>query len=480
MSVLRKARWGTTADALRAGLISREGIVCGETLYLRRPVSLSASEHVCVVAPPGAGKGATGVIPTGLQCPLRSLVIVDPKSEIETKTRSVREQCSTVLRFDPAPEEHELAELVRYNPLDFIRSTHAFTDASELAMAIVGHGPAEAEFWYTSARSLCTGLILFLLERCAVKGLHPTLSMLPRLLMDPKRTREELFRAMSRSKNESAAEVGAGMLNVQVNAAEQATGTIETLLSALEVFRDPLVAHAFSASDFKPQDLQYSYRPITLYIRVAPLDMRRYAPAIRVLLTSIGSALLRRLDVGDDGQESRRRQLTWVVDEAYMFGRWEFLLNAMPVCRGYKQNFYLIYQTVERIHATYGSLEILSMCAAVLFLSVNSKMATDYITDRLGKAEKAQKTVTRNAGSTSTSTTMIQRDLITPAQVGLLPVLRPHALLSPRGITLMVTSSGRPYLLRQRPYWLDRAFRRLLGMPTGIPRLISWVRRFLS
>ena len=170
------ARWATTRDLRRGGLLGKEGVFLGRwrNSYLRH----NGPEHVMAFAPTRSGKGVGLVVPTLLSW-TGSAVVHDIKGENWELTSGWRSGFSTCIRFDPTDRRSPC-----YNPLMAVRrGEHEVRDVQNIADILVDpEGSLERRnHWEKTGHALLVGVILHVLYAEEDK----TLSGCARFLSDP-------------------------------------------------------------------------------------------------------------------------------------------------------------------------------------------------------------------------------------------------------------------------------------------------------
>ena len=179
------ARWATSRDVRRAGLLPQRTVVRRLGRYLLRIRSQTHSAgiylarwegssrirflrdtgpgHVLVFAPTRSGKGAGVVVPTLLTWP-HSALIHDLKGENWALTAGWRKQMGHVcLKFDPTDTT---GTSVKYNPLEQVRlrTEHEAEDVQNIVHMIVDpDGRGLNDHWVKTGAALLTGTILHVL-----------------------------------------------------------------------------------------------------------------------------------------------------------------------------------------------------------------------------------------------------------------------------------------------------------------------------
>ncbi len=462
------SRWATTAEIERAGLLRDAGVVLcqtGEANYktslgpdgrtvtrLRRKGRLirhDGPEHVFCFAPTRSGKGVGLVVPTLLSWP-HSVLVYDIKKENWARTAGWRRQFSRVWRFEPtAPDS------LRFNPLMEVRKgLSEVKDTQNVADILVDPGGEKEsrDHWQMTAHSLLTGAMLHVLYAEADK----TLAGVAAFLADPARQQFETLERMLSTEHlptgahPVVAQAAREMLN---KSAPELSGVFSTALACLGLYRDPVVARATSASDFRIADLMHADVPVSLYLVVPPSDLVRTRPIVRLMLNQIGRRLTESMHVEES--TPYRHRLLLLLDEFPSLGRLDFFETALAFLAGYGLKAFLIAQSLNQLEKAYGPHNsILDNCHVRLTYAANDDKTARRISDLLGQStqKKMQKSFSGGGLFLTHRTESEQeyaRPLLTPAEV---------TQLSPDDGLLLV-GGLLPYRARKVRYFLDPRFR---------------------
>ena len=403
------ARWANRADLEAATLLPRartvmdwfngtphpsaDGVYVGGWMdrkgtlhYLRH----SGPEHVLTYAPTRSGKGVGLVIPTLLSWP-HSALIADLKGELWELTAGWRQQHAhnKVLRFEPAAAQGS----VRWNPLDEVRlgTEQEVADVQNLATILVDpDGRGLESHWQKTSQALLVGVMLHALYQARNDGTTTSLPVVDRMLADPQRPIAELWKEMTtygHVNGQVHPVVGAAARDMLDRPEEEAGSVLSSAKSYLALYRDPLVAHNVSASEFKIRDLMHHASPVSLYLVTKPNDKARLRPLIRVfvamalrLLTDTIAfhreplppsgliGLLARLGVRSAQppvtiKAASRHRLLGMLDEFPSLGKLEIFQESLAFMAGYGLKFYLICQDLNQLRSRetgYGADEAIS------------------------------------------------------------------------------------------------------------------------
>ncbi len=440
------ARWASARDVSKAGLLVEDGVFLGrwKKAYLRH----DGPEHVMAFAPTRSGKGVGLVVPTLLGW-TGSAVIHDIKGENWDLTSGWRSRFSHCLRFEPTH-----ADSVRFNPLSEVRrGDNEVRDVQNIADILVDpEGSLERRnHWEKTGHALLVGVILHVLYAEEDK----TLAGCARFLSDPERSFEATLSAMMNSPHLGSAvhpvvaQAARELLNKSEN---ERSGVLSTAMSFLGLYRDPVIARATSASDWRIADLIEGKHPCSLYLVIPPSDISRTKPLVRLILNQIGRRLTEELP----RKGERRHKVLMMLDEFPALGRLDFFESALAFMAGYGMRAYLIAQSLNQIEKAYGpNNAILDNCHVRIAFATNDERTAKRISDALGTTtqQRAQRNYAGHRLAPWLSHVMVsaqetQRPLLTPGEVMQLP---PDE-------ELVMVSGARPLKAKKLRYFEDRNF----------------------
>jgi len=465
------ARWANRADLEAATLLPRartffdwfngtphqpaDGVYVGGWLdrkgnlhYLRH----SGPEHVLTYAPTRSGKGVGLVIPTLLSWP-HSALIADLKGELWELTAGWRQQHAKnkVLRFEPAAAQGT----VRWNPLDEVRlgTEHEVADVQNLATILVDpDGRGLESHWQKTSQALLVGVMLHALYQARNEGTTTSLPAVDRMLADPQRPIADLWKEMTtygHVNGQVHPVVGAAARDMLDRPEEEAGSVLSSAKSYLALYRDPLVAHNVSASEFRIRDLMHHTSPVSLYLVTKPNDKARLRPLIRVFVAMALRLLTDTIAVqretvppsGFMGLHARlgvrsaspplttkaasRHRLLGLFDEFPSLGKLEIFQESLAFMAGYGLKFYLICQDINQLRSRetgYGADEaITSNCHIQNAFPPNRLETAEHLSRLTGQTTVIQDklTVSRRRMSMwqaqdSRTHQEVQRPLLTP------------------------------------------------------------------
>ena len=455
------SRWAKKSEIKKAGLFNPDGVFIGKhgSHYLRH----EGPEHVMAFAPTRSGKGVGLVIPTLLSWS-ESAVIHDIKGENWQLTSGWRSTFSHCLMFNPTD-----LKSAKFNPLLEVRKgPYEIRDVQNIADILVDpEGSLEKRnHWEKTSHALLVGAILHVLYADEEK----TLARVATFLSDPERSFSRTLHSMmvtnhiGTDDNPEVHPVVASAARELLNKSDnERSGVLSTAMSFLGLYRDPIVAHVTSKSDWRIEDLMNAEHPLSLYLVVPPSDISRTKPLIRLMLNQIGRRLTENLEIRMPLKNSLihvfqpllrlfgknlinksasstpyKHKLLMMLDEFPALGRLDFFETTLAFMAGYGIRAYLIAQSLNQIDKAYGENNaILDNCHVRITFATNDERTAKRISDGLGATTelKAQKNYAGHRLAPWLSHVMVSRQetarqLMTPGEVMQLPAHEQIVMLS--------------------------------------------------
>jgi type IV secretion system protein VirD4 len=248
---------------------------------------------------------------------------------------------------------------------------------------------------------------------------------------------------------------------MQNKAEEELSGVFSTAMATLGLYRDPVVARATSACDFRISDLMRGEKPASLYLVVAPSDLERLRPLMRLVINQIGRRLAESNTSG--GGEAYKHRLLWMLDEFPSLGKMAFFESALAYFAGYGMKAFLISQDLNQLDSRYGDKNsILANCHVRIAYGANDDATAERISKLLGQMtfQTDSESVSKEKGSlfgkqqASKGVQENARPLLTAGEILQLP--RQDALLFVGGLY--------PYRAKKVLYYDDAKFKARAAM----------------
>jgi type IV secretion system protein VirD4 len=473
------ARWATARDIRRAGLFSDRGIILGR--YKNRYLVLPGQTGVILAAPPRSGKGVSCVIPNLLNWP-GSVLVLDIKKENWALTAGYRSLFSEVYLFDPFSADGRTA---RWNPFTYV-AEHAFLridDVQRIATMLYQETAGADPFWIKSARALFVGIALYLFERRdyertynndpAHKDPMPEVQVtIGEVLRQAMASDEEGFSKHWKRIIEGWAALGKPLspqcvsliMDVVDLAPQTASSVRKTFTSQLDLWLNPLLDLATSASDFDLRDLRK--KKMAVYLGIKPRDFERLQVVMNVFFQqAIGEQTAELPEINP----LLKYQLLVVLDEFTAVGRIPILLNSIAFVPGYNVRTLTVIQTPSQLDECYGpngrKIMLKTLAARIIFPPNDMEDARN-ISEELGytTVKSRSRTVPGVMGgsnrSPSTNLTDQRRALMLPQEIKEMPADQ----------QLLFVEHVLPVKCRKIKYFEDPIFKERLLPPPGVKK----------
>ena len=483
------ARWANKKDIKKASLLGNDDGVYvgayedkkGNLHYLRH----NGPEHILTFAPTRSGKGVGLVIPTLLSW-RQSVVITDLKGELWALTAGWRQKYAKnkVIRFEPAT----LQGSARWNPIDEIRvGTEAEVgDVQNLATLIVDpDGKGLESHWQKTSQALLVGFILHGIYKLKEQGKAATFPNIDRMLVDPNINIADLLIEMTQYPHVSGKPhpvISASARDMIDRAEEEAGSVLSSLKSYLALYRDPVVAHNVSASDFCIRDLMNHENPVSLYIITQPNDKDRLRPLVRIMLNMVVRILADKMEferINDSKgnsfirtKKTYKHRLLCLIDEFPSLGKLDIMQESLAFVAGYGIKFYLVCQDLNQLKSRergYGPDEtITSNCHIQNAYPPNRLETAEHLSKLMGQTTVVKEHVTTSGKRISTflnqiskTTQEISRPLLTPDECLRMPGPKkePSGLKITEAGDMVIYTAGFPAIYGRQPlYFQDETF----------------------
>lgn len=427
-----------------------------------RLLGYDGPSNVWVCAPPRTRKTWSIVFSTLLTY-TSSVVVNDVRGEAYEMTAGYRGlpkrhggMGQRVLYYNPASLHTH-----RHNPLDEIRTgVNEVKDTRNIVDMLIDPEASKdrRDHWDLSVSPAIIATILHLLYS-KDKPLH-TLAGAAYFLADAQRNVKATFEEMRGSRHPVVASMAQDVLQKSAN---DMSGVISTAMDYLGIYRDPLLAHLTSTSDFAINELQFGPVPTSLYLMIPPSDLSGTRPVFRVFLNQLTSRLL------EDHHAKGRRQLLMALDEFNSLRKVSFLSERLAQTAGYDIRALLVSHSVPQLWDTWGRDEPLTgTCDVKVMFTASDRTTAEFATDLATKTT----TMRKHTGLTgerwspwfqrrSVSATEVEQPILTPEDMLMLPLNK-----------LVMFAMGHPRILADkldfvRESWLQR--RCLKPPPMVIP-----------
>jgi type IV secretion system protein VirD4 len=452
-SIHGDAKWADEKDIRKAGLREAKGMLLGKDTRGKLLVA-GGFQHALLFAPTGSGKGVGFVIPNLLFWE-ESVFIHDIKLENYQLTSGWRKQKlgQDVFLWCPA-DSNGVSHC--YNPLEWISTKpgQMVDDVQKIANILL---PDTSDFWESEARSLFTGIVLYL---CAVPEKQQSFGEVVRTLRsdDVVYNLAVVLDTIGKQIHPVAYMNIASFLQ---KADKERSGVISTLNSKLELWANPLIDTATASSDFNIN--QFKRKPTTVYVGLTPDNLKRLEPLMQVFYQQATEFLSRQMPTDDD-----KYGVLFMMDEFPTLGKMEQFKSGIAYFRGYKVRLFLIIQDTEQLKDIYeeaGMNSFLSNSTYRITFSANNVQTAELISKMVGNKTVEQisankpKFLDLNPGSRSLHVSKTQRALLLPQEV----------INLDRDLQILLIESSPPIKSKKIKYYDDPLFTKRLLPPIEVP-----------
>lgn len=312
---------------------------------VRKELVTAAEEgHLMTIAPTGAGKGRSVIIPTLLSYP-GPVIVVDPKGENYAVTaRRRREMGQAVYLLDPFRITGQASH--SFNVLDQIElhRPDAYDQALAMAELIVPKRPVHDPFWDDNARSLITALLLWVVEDRLPES---TNLMEVAHLLHCAELRQELGR-MQRSLIEQIRNLASGFTATEPRVMATILTTART---AVTIFIGNSFAYMSEQTDI-PLDGVERGDPVSIYLVLPPDRLDSHGRMLRLWIGCLMDRIGRR-------RHPVKAATLFMLDEAAQLGTLQQLRRAITLMRGYGLRTWTFWQDLSQLQCLYDDWETL-------------------------------------------------------------------------------------------------------------------------
>ncbi|MEM7616848.1 MAG: type IV secretory system conjugative DNA transfer family protein [Pseudomonadota bacterium] len=450
-SIHGDARWATQSDIKKAGLREKKGMLLGVD---RHGYFIAGGyQHTLLFAPTGSGKGVGFVIPNLLFWH-DSVVVHDIKLENWELTSGYRKKKlkQDVYLWNPASADG-ISHC--YNPLDWV--SHKMGQQVDDVQKISNLLLPEQEFWQNEARSLCVGVMLYLL---AVPERPTTFGEVVRVL----RSDDVVYNLAVVLDTIGGVIHPVAYMNIAAflqKADKERSGVISTLNSSLELWANPLIDATTARSDFNFNQIKKS--KTTIFVGLTPDNIERLKPLMQIFYQQATQFLCKHMPKKDEPFG-----VMFMLDEFPTLGDMEQFKTGIAYFRGYKVRLFLIIQDTEQLKGIYedsGMNSFLSNSTYRVTFAANNVETSELISKMVGNKTVKQFSLNKpkfldlNPGSRSLHQSETQRALLLPQEV----------INLPRDEQILLIESSPPIKSKKIFYYKDSFFTRRLFPPTHVP-----------
>lgn len=447
------AHWATPREVKKAGLRSKKGLILGR--YKGELLIVDDWQHTLLFAPTGSGKGVGFVMPNLLFWE-QSVIVHDVKLENYEVTSGYRSRKlkQKVFVWNPADQD---GFTHCYNPLDWVSRNigKIVDDIQKIAKFLL---PKE-DFWYIEARALATGIMLYL---SIAKDRPASLGELLRILRSDD-VAYSLAVVLDTVGNQIHPVGYMNLASFLQKADKERSGVTSTAASSLDLWANPLVDAATAKSHFNITNFKKQLH--TLYVGVAPNNVRRLRPLLQIFYQQCSSLFTRKLP----DTKIEKYGVLMMMDEFPTLGEMKEIAAGVAFYRGYRVKLFLIIQDTEQLKTIYkasGMNSFLSNSTYRITFSANNVDTANLISRMLGNKTIINQNYSRpkyldlNPGARTVGISKASRALLLPQEV----------INLPRDEQILLIEAHPPIRCKKIMYYKEKLFMSRVTKPITIPK----------
>lgn len=478
-----RARWANSVDIKKADMFASQTLIKGVTTpsvilgkYFTRYVYSGGTESLFVYAPTGGGKGVGIAIPNLMNWD-HSCIVLDAKVENFLITSGFRKaNGQKVFLWNPGAPVHGIEEgdenfayydsiksmTDRFNPLDLIpRHPLLRIDAVQKVWEIFfPTSQDDGKPWLPSARSLALAISLYLMDH----GEQFTFGEVRRFLNITADVGEFIESLLARHFDQSETSFELDSICLQnfneflQKAPKERSGVISTLNSGLDLFVNPFVDMATSASDFDIRKLRKER--MSIYLGVTPGNIKRFAPLMNLFFQMVITVMTEK----EPGKDEPFTALL-LMDEFPLLGKMDILKDGSAFLRSYRIKPLIICQSKSQMAEIYGetgSRSLFQNCKTKDAFVPNDIYEAEEISKQLGmKTIKSISKTHGQNGSVSTSTSYTGRELMKADEI----------MTFTKHKSILLVENSNPIKVRKIKWYRDKTFKDRQLAPVQIQQL---------
>lgn len=378
-----------------------------------RDVAYTGEAHLITIAPTGAGKGRSVIIPNLLTYS-GPVIVTDPKGENRAVTEHARRAMGQKTIVLEPFGEHGTHSL---NPFDMFKLPHSDreTDSQMFAelLATGNTGSGIDVFWHNSAFGLLSGVIAYIASlddpeiaqrfEASEGNLSKLLSQVKKNNNGSRVTFGNLIRTLHCDDVVYNLAVMLDTIGKQIpplayreisaflqKADKERSGVLSTANSYLKAFGSDKALLAMDYSSFSLREI-VNGDPLTVYLIIPPDKLKSHKAMLRVWI----GAMLRAITNRDSIPKQRTLMM---LDECAELGTFPFLETTITLCRGYGLQTWTFWQDLSQLKHYYPFSwpTIINNCGIMQFFGANNYQVSNDLADYVGIESNIIRRLDRN------------------------------------------------------------------------------------
>lgn len=311
----------------------------------QEPVPDAGDGHLMTIAPTGAGKGRSVIIPTLLSY-VGPVIVIDPKGEnYEVTARRRREMGQQVFRLDPfglTGGSHCFNALDTFDP----DGLEAYDSTMGLAELIAPDQAVNDPFWENSARQLIATLILHV-----AKARPPVLRNLSEVIYLLNQSMEDMgftLKEMQKNPLELVRRLASGFNGTEPKVWASILTTART---AVRIFNSQCHAQIDGRTEIPLEGIVRG-DPISIYLILPPEKLDSHGRLLRLWIGCLMDQICKRRYQVD-------KPTLFILDEAAQLGTLQQLRRAITLLRGHGVRTWSFWQDLSQLQHLYPDWQTL-------------------------------------------------------------------------------------------------------------------------
>ena len=310
------------------------------------PIPDAGEGHLMTIAPTGAGKGRSAIVPTLLSYS-GPVIVIDPKGEnYQVTARRRIEMGQQVYKLDPfgvtGDDSHSLNLIDTFDA----DTPDAYDQAMAMAELMAPNRFVTDPFWDDSARLLITTLILHV-----ASARPPVLRNLGEVAYLLNQSTEDLgftIKEMLRSKHEMVRRLAAGLSATEPKVW---ASILSTAKAAAGVFNGPNFDQISGRTDIPLEGIVRG-DPISIYLILPPEKLDSHGRFLRMWIGCLMDQICKR-------RHQVPQPTLFILDEAAQLGPLKQLRRAVTLLRGYGVRTWSFWQDLSQLKHLYPDWQTL-------------------------------------------------------------------------------------------------------------------------
>lgn len=385
------AKWADFPYLQEHGVIGSDGFSLGRfhAYGEKHPLTYRGARHLLTVAPTRSGKGVSAIIPN-LLAHSGSALIVDPKGENALITAHRRGKGSSTPKIQGMGQDIVLLDPwdvaasklgmkpSRFNPLDWIKADDADAVENSFLLAdalVISEVQGEARFWDEEAKSLLTGLILYV-ATAPEEAENRTLGRVRDILTADEEALKKTLMTMFKHPNAVVSSTAARTADKDPKLRSSVFASAQSHTNFLD---SPRIRESISKSDFSFADLKSKKSSIYL---ILPADrLKTFDRWLRMLIQQAITVNARNIADKPD------KPILFMLDEMATLGRLPMLEQAFGLMAGFGMQLWGIVQDLSQLANIYGQngwQTFISNSGVIQYFGSRDKMTAEYFSSLCG------------------------------------------------------------------------------------------------